>query len=85
VYPPLSGKSRIRVKHPLHTDRVILRLRQQVGPKELLAPKGIRTLDLMELPQRPMPLSLEPTPWGVLLKPRNIDQRAVHTKINEVF
>jgi hypothetical protein len=29
VYPPLSSKPRTHVKHPLHTDRVILRLHRQ--------------------------------------------------------
>jgi hypothetical protein len=64
VYPPLLGKPRTHVKRPLHTDRVILRLRRRAGPKELFALKGIRTLDLMKLPQRPRPLPLEPTPWA---------------------
>jgi hypothetical protein len=59
VYPPLLGKSRICVKRPLHTDRIILRLRSQAGPKKLFASKGIRTLDFIGLPQRPMPLPLE--------------------------
>jgi hypothetical protein len=29
----------------------------------LFAFKGIQTLDLMEIPPRPKPLPLEPTPW----------------------
>jgi hypothetical protein len=61
VYQPLSGKLRTRAKRPLHTDRVILRFRRRASPKELFAPKEIRTLDLMGLPQRPMPLTLKPT------------------------
>jgi hypothetical protein len=66
VYPFLSSKPQTHVKCLLHTDRIILRLRQRVDPKELFAPKGIRTLDLMRLPQRPRPLPLEPTPWGYI-------------------
>jgi hypothetical protein len=61
-YPSMSGKLRTCVKRPLHTDRVILRLRRRVGLKKLCIPKGIRTLDLMGLPQRLRPLPLEPTP-----------------------
>jgi len=49
VYPPLSGKPQTDVKRPLHTDRA--------SPKKLFAPKEIRTLDLMGLPQRPKPFS----------------------------
>jgi len=64
MYQPLSGKPWTRVKRPLYTDQIILRFRLQAGPKELFAPKEIRTLDLMGLPQRPKPLSLEPMPWG---------------------
>jgi len=64
MYPPLSGKPRTYVKRPFHTDWVILWFCQRAGSKELFAPKEIRTLDLIGLPQRPMPLPLEPTPWG---------------------
>jgi hypothetical protein len=73
VYPPLLGKSRTHVKSPLHTDQVIFRLRRRAGPKELFALKGIRTLDLMELPQRPRPLPLEPTPWGWVITSESCD------------
>lgn len=64
MYPLLSGKPRTHLKHLLHTDRVILRLRRRFGPKELFAPKGIQTLNLMGLPQKLRSLPLEPTPWG---------------------
>jgi hypothetical protein len=60
--PTLSGEPRTRIKRPLHTDRVILQLRQWAGSKKLFAPKEIRTLDIIGLPQRPRPLPLEPTP-----------------------
>jgi predicted neutral ceramidase superfamily lipid hydrolase len=53
VYLPLTGKPRTHVELLLHTNRVILRLCWRAGPKELFAFKGIRTLDLMRLPQRP--------------------------------
>jgi hypothetical protein len=66
MYLLLSGKLRICVKCPFHTDQVILRPHRRVGPKELFTPKGIQTLDLMELSQRSRPLPLEPTPWGFL-------------------
>jgi hypothetical protein len=62
VYILLSGKLQTHVKRPLHTDRVKLRLRWRVSPKQLFTPKGIQTLDLMGLPQRPRLLPLEPTP-----------------------
>jgi hypothetical protein len=41
------------------------RFRRQAGPKKLFTPKRIRTLDLKGLPQRPRPLPLEPTAWGI--------------------
>jgi hypothetical protein len=34
------------------------------GPKELFAPKEIRTLNLIGMPPRPRPLPLNPTPWN---------------------
>jgi hypothetical protein len=46
-------------------DRVIFQLRRQIGFKKLFALKGIQTFDLMGLPQRPRPLPLESTPWGL--------------------
>ena len=61
---PKLGKPRTRVKRPLHTYQVMIRLRRRASPKELFAPKGIRTLDLMKTPQRSKPLPLEPIPWG---------------------
>lgn len=64
VYPLMSSKPRIRVKRHLHTDQVILQLCWWAGLKKLFAPKGIQILDLMGLPQKPMPLPLEPTPLG---------------------
>jgi hypothetical protein len=56
MYPLLLGKLRTHVKHPFHLDRLILWFCRRAGPKELFAPKGIRTLDLMRLSQRPRPL-----------------------------
>jgi len=51
--PTLLDKPQTRVKCPIHTDRVIHRLRRRTGSKELLTRKRIRTLYLMRLPQRP--------------------------------
>jgi len=51
MYPPLSGKPWTGAKCPLHTDLVILWLRQRACPNKLFAPKGNRTLDLMECHQ----------------------------------
>lgn len=65
MYPPLLGKLRTYAKRPLHTDWAILWLRRQVGLQKLFALKEIRTSDLMEMPPRPKPLSLEPTLWGM--------------------
>jgi hypothetical protein len=59
VYPSLLGKPRTRAKRPFHTDWVILRLRRWIGSKELFVPKGIRTLDLIEMLPRPRPLPLK--------------------------
>ena len=58
MYPLLLGKPQTRVKRPLHTDRVILRLWQQAGPKKLFAPKRFQALDLMECQQDQCPYHL---------------------------
>jgi hypothetical protein len=42
VYPFFSSKPRIRVKRPLHTNQVILKLCQQAGRKELFAPREFK-------------------------------------------
>jgi hypothetical protein len=62
MYSLLSDKLQTRVKRSLHTNRVILQLRQRADPNKLFVPKEIRTLNLMKLPQRLKLLSLEPTP-----------------------
>jgi hypothetical protein len=64
TYPPLLSKSRIHTKRPIHTEWVILWLCWRADPNELFPPKGIPILDLMEMPPRPRPLPLKPTPWG---------------------
>jgi hypothetical protein len=86
MYQPLSGKPWTRVKRPLHIDRVILQLLRRAGPKELFASKGFRTLDLIELPQRPRPLPLEPTLWdpqfNFLIKVEIVKDHSVTSKVN---
>jgi hypothetical protein len=49
VYPPLKVKSWTRATRPRHKDQVSHRFATGCGPNELVALKGIQTLDLMEI------------------------------------
>lgn len=46
VYPLMSGKSRIRAKRPLHTNRVRLQLRQRSWSQEIVCTQGDSNLRL---------------------------------------
>jgi hypothetical protein len=79
VYLPPSNKLRTRAKRPLHTDRVILRLRCRADPK------GIWDLIEMPLRRRPLPLGSRGFPqWSLILSiKRELNLGIIHKKKNK--